>query len=364
MRIPSEITATTGETILLDGHFSDDPDGGPVVFAWIQIDGPVIVGIAAADSSVAAVVADVAGEYQFRVVVTNSSGKSSTGELLLRVIEPDVPPDDGLGDGDPDVDDPPGVDTDPPTSDPPPAATGELVIEAFFSGSGIGSPALVLDGDGDAAIFGPTAAVAFDPLTDDYSVELILALHAPPESRALILSAAASDGVFATPFGIDVRLEAGAAIAYGYTISGRRDEISFGRLEPFAPAHLVFLVRRGFLLAFRDGQLLASVERLGDAVAAQSRSYTVGGTVSPADLSVAESLEGTIDNLGFWSRALTTDEIRLRFQSGIDRNAEGLAGLWDFDDIDDSGDVPDLSGHNPSMRLLGHAHLAQTGDGF
>ena len=74
-----------GSPVSLDGRSSSDADGDALRYAWVQVSGPAAVGIAEADSPQATAVPQVAGEYVFRLLVTDVAGLSATDEMRLLV---------------------------------------------------------------------------------------------------------------------------------------------------------------------------------------------------------------------------------------------------------------------------------------
>ena len=75
-----------GSPVFLDGGGSVDVDGDRLSYAWVQIEGPALAAIEGSSSSVAGVVLSEAGEYTFRLTVTDSQGLSSSAVVRLVVI--------------------------------------------------------------------------------------------------------------------------------------------------------------------------------------------------------------------------------------------------------------------------------------
>ena len=134
-----------GSPVSLDGRGSSDADGDALRYAWVQVSGPVPVGIAEADSPQATAAPQVAGEYVFRLLVTDVAGLSAIDEMRLLVLE------DTEGNGSPGGTDDPGSGDDPtsPANGVPLADAGpDRQVEAGspVSLDGRGSS----DADGDA----------------------------------------------------------------------------------------------------------------------------------------------------------------------------------------------------------------------
>ena len=83
----SDIQGDAGGVVVLDGDQSSDPEGGDLVYAWIQVSGPAAVGIRNAGTSRAVFEAQQPGSYDFRLTVTDPEGASSTDEVRV-VITP------------------------------------------------------------------------------------------------------------------------------------------------------------------------------------------------------------------------------------------------------------------------------------
>lgn len=79
----SDRQVRAGESVRVDGGGSRDPETGSLVYAWVQLDGPQVVAITGAGSAVATVVLPEAGEYRFRLTVTDSGGLSASDEVRL-----------------------------------------------------------------------------------------------------------------------------------------------------------------------------------------------------------------------------------------------------------------------------------------
>lgn len=80
-----------GHTITLDGSASHDPDGAPAGLAhqWVQLEGPAVA-IDAATSASASVTPSQAGDYVFRLTVTDGADSDSAQLSVTVVAEPIV----------------------------------------------------------------------------------------------------------------------------------------------------------------------------------------------------------------------------------------------------------------------------------
>ncbi|MEW6753103.1 MAG: PKD domain-containing protein [Candidatus Latescibacterota bacterium] len=78
-----------GQPVILDGGASFDAESADLQYAWVQVSGPTTVGIEAADSPWATVVPALAGEYLFRLTVTDGQGASGMDEVRLVAAAPE-----------------------------------------------------------------------------------------------------------------------------------------------------------------------------------------------------------------------------------------------------------------------------------
>lgn len=81
-----DLRVQVGELAVLDGSGADAANDGQLSYAWMQLSGPVAVGIQDAGSPQALVVPEAAGVYVFRLTVTDGQGISATDEMRLIAI--------------------------------------------------------------------------------------------------------------------------------------------------------------------------------------------------------------------------------------------------------------------------------------
>jgi K319L-like, PKD domain/FG-GAP repeat len=94
---------TGGETVTLDGSGSSDPEGFPITYSWMQLDGPVDVTLSDANAVSPTFAPDVCGTYTFELIVSECLQDSAPDEVDVEVdTDCDDPP---VGDDD-DADDP------------------------------------------------------------------------------------------------------------------------------------------------------------------------------------------------------------------------------------------------------------------
>lgn len=79
----SDRQVRAGESVIMDGSASHDPEAGSLAYAWVQLNGPQAVAIAGAGQSTATAVLPETGEYRFRLTVTDGGGLSHSDEVRL-----------------------------------------------------------------------------------------------------------------------------------------------------------------------------------------------------------------------------------------------------------------------------------------
>jgi len=82
-----DTSGTPGETIVLDGTGSHDPDGEQIWYTWIQVDGPPVELQNGGTPSPSFVVPGY-GTYVFRLAVVDTNGGSSSDDVEVTVPEP------------------------------------------------------------------------------------------------------------------------------------------------------------------------------------------------------------------------------------------------------------------------------------
>jgi hypothetical protein len=78
------LMAYVGDTVILDGSGSYDPDGDPLTFEWTQTGGPA-VGLERADTAEPKVSIDAAGTLRFTLVVFDGASASPADEVAIVV---------------------------------------------------------------------------------------------------------------------------------------------------------------------------------------------------------------------------------------------------------------------------------------
>ncbi|MFA6107465.1 MAG: PKD domain-containing protein [Candidatus Latescibacterota bacterium] len=78
-----------GQTVLLDGSGSRDPEAEPLQYSWVQSSGEAVA-LRAADTARPMVTPTIAGEYAFRLTVIDPGGLSASDEVHLGVLPTSV----------------------------------------------------------------------------------------------------------------------------------------------------------------------------------------------------------------------------------------------------------------------------------
>jgi len=90
-------TVTTGDSVTLNGSASYDPDGDALYYFWSQVDGPD-VSLADVSSANPSFVADEAGDYEFRLTVSDGLAGSAPDQVRIRAQNPGDDDDDSNDD--------------------------------------------------------------------------------------------------------------------------------------------------------------------------------------------------------------------------------------------------------------------------
>jgi hypothetical protein len=83
-----DVTVNEGALVTLTGGASNDPDGDPLAFSWVQVGGPAVVlnGSNTSSPNFTAPLAGYSGTLlNFRLTVTDTGGRSSTDFVAVRV---------------------------------------------------------------------------------------------------------------------------------------------------------------------------------------------------------------------------------------------------------------------------------------
>ncbi|HHT22088.1 MAG TPA: T9SS type A sorting domain-containing protein [Bacteroidales bacterium] len=71
-------------------------------------------------------------------------------------------------------------------------------------------------------------------------------------------------------------------------------------------------------------------------------------------------LQGMVDNIRFWNKALTVEELELDSRSNVNSSTPNLLAAYDFENVDyENGVVPDIKGANPGV-LVNYSALSVT----
>jgi MYXO-CTERM domain-containing protein len=81
--------AYPGETVVLDGSGSYDPDGDALVYDWVQESGP-LVELERVDTNQPRFVAEEAGVVSVLLTVTDTEGLSGTDIVDVIIVAPDA----------------------------------------------------------------------------------------------------------------------------------------------------------------------------------------------------------------------------------------------------------------------------------
>ncbi len=80
-----DVNTTVGSKVSLDGYASSDPDGDPLSYRWVLVDGPQTVQIGQANSAEASVILPAEGTYDFSLTVLDGRGGSHTDTKRVSV---------------------------------------------------------------------------------------------------------------------------------------------------------------------------------------------------------------------------------------------------------------------------------------
>lgn len=82
------------------------------------------------------------------------------------------------------------------------------------------------------------------------------------------------------------------------------------------------------------------------------------GALEQASVNYGESFDGLLDDLAFWTKARTANEIKDEAANGLTGSETGLWGYWDFEDnVETGASTADLSGSGHPLRIGGAAKI-------
>jgi len=109
---------------------------------------------------------------------------------------------------------------------------------------------------------------------------------------------------------------------------------------------------------YLDGVLVATGPEIPSASGIGS--FFVIGAMYDTGTSDERCLNGQMDEVSVWDRPLSEAEIQVNMNRSLTGNESGLVGYWNFDELDGSGMVPDLTGNGNDGTLVGDALLVDS----
>lgn len=87
---PDQLIHAPADSTSLDGRGSTDPEGGPLSFEWLYVEGPTEVELVDERKAIAVVKGLKPGRYRFELTVTDNASLSSKDEVIVLVNQPPV----------------------------------------------------------------------------------------------------------------------------------------------------------------------------------------------------------------------------------------------------------------------------------
>jgi Concanavalin A-like lectin/glucanases superfamily/K319L-like, PKD domain len=392
---PAVLSLSEPQTVSLDGAGSYDLDGDPLTFAWTQIDGPVVSlnDTTSATPSFTAPLVAAPATLTFRLTVNDGQADSAAAQVSIALVPVVANAEGGSSskisvsfnvDGSANIQLCwPGAAGDPVVIQ----ASTDLVSWENIATNAATSLATVLHLDLEAGLYpyrfyravsltaraAPGAvgtALEFDGLDDRVVVPHGSALDAYPLTIAFWLKTSVDD---ANIRGLISKYADGSLNGYGLFLeAGRvrgfyfRDPSNYvwdgghgldsGFIADGYWHHFVIVVDTVSGRLYRDGSLVSTLAWTGVPGATSTAEPLQFGRYS----NYPTALEGVLDEVAMWNRALSELELNKLLPGKLTGNEPSLIGFWPFEDGE--GDTAmDASGHNHDGALVnGSAWIPST----